>query len=316
MINQIINIGNHIKTILWIFFIMFFGFSANAESAANTSESFGIIKSINQQDDIIKSLRKDIRNTIIIIKRNSRPENLPELKFYKYKVKKDDNFWKILSKSSLNIDTLSSVNSLSSPMDVFPGKEIFLSNMRGIIHKVNSNETIGDISKKYNTEKEYICIVNKICENIIGKEYLFIPSGELSNIERSLFLGVGFASPLKHYTRTSGFGNRVDPINKQFRFHAGLDLACPVGSKVYAARKGRVIFSGYNGGYGLLIILKHEHGYLTYYGHLKKAFIKEGDIIARGALLGLTGNSGRSTGPHLHFEVRKEARPVNPGILL
>jgi murein DD-endopeptidase MepM/ murein hydrolase activator NlpD len=304
-----------IKSVLPGFFIIFFCLT-DAEASINKSKSFETLKSIEVQDETIKSIRKDIRNTIIVIKKRKMPDNLPELKFYKYKVKQNDNFWKILSKTSLNIDTLSAVNSLPSPLDVIPGKEIFLSNMRGVIHKVNANDTIEDISQKYNIGKEYICKVNKIIDNKINKEYLFIPSGEFSNMERSLFLGTGFASPLKQYTRTSTFGRRIDPFNKKFGFHTGLDLACPVGSNVYAARKGKVIFSGYEGGYGLLLILKHEHGYSSYYGHLKKILQKEGDTVERGSLIGISGDSGRSTGPHLHFEVRKQTRPINPGLLL
>jgi murein DD-endopeptidase MepM/ murein hydrolase activator NlpD len=308
------NIKN-IKTLLLGFIIIFFGIT-DTGSAANKPESFEIIKTVDLQNETIKSIRKDVRNTIIIIKKRQIPDNLPELKFYKYKVKQNDNFWKILSKTSLNIDTLSAINTLTSPLDVSPGKEIFVSNMRGVIHKVNTKDTIETISIKYTIEKEYICKVNKITDNKINKEYLFIPSGELSNIERSLFLGVGFASPLKQYTRTSAFGTRIDPINKKLGFHPGLDLACPTGSEVLAARKGKVTFAGYQGGYGLLLIIKHEHGYSSYYGHLKKIILKEGDVAERGALIGISGDSGRSTGPHLHFEVRKETRPINPGVLL
>ncbi len=305
----------YFKTFLLFIFIVFFGYT-DSGSAAYKSDPFEILKTADPQDDTIKSIRKDIRNTIVIIKKRQFAENLPELKFYKYKLRQNDNFWKILSQTSLNIDTLSAVNSLQSPVDIFPGKEIFICNMRGVLHKVNKNDTIDGISKKYNIRRDYICKVNKITEDGLGKEYLFIPSGELSNIERSLFLGVGFASPLKQFIRTSAFGTRIDPFNKKFGFHPGLDLACPVGSEVFAARKGRVTFAGYRGGYGLLLIIKHEHGYSSYYGHLKKIVIGKGDIVERGALIGISGDSGRSTGPHLHFEVRKETRPINPGVLL
>ena len=296
-------------------FSIFVGFK-DAECSINKSESFDIIKSMDVQNATVKAIRKEIRNTIIILKKGDLPDKMPELKFYKYRVKQGDNFWKILAKTSLNIDTLSKINSLSSPMDVSAGKEIFISNMRGVIYKVNTRDTVESISKIYNIRKEYLCKVNNIIEDNLNKEYIFIPSGEISNVERSLFLGVGFASPLKEYIRTSSFGTRIDPFNKKFGFHSGVDLACPVGSKVYAARKGKVIFSGYKGGYGLLLIVKHEHGYTSYYGHLRKVLIKAGDMVERGHIIGITGNSGRSTGPHLHFEVRKETRPINPGILL
>lgn len=301
----------NILTISIIFFILP---AANANTSG--SASLEVLDTLDLQNDRVQSLRKDVRTTIVIIKKRGDVEALPDLKFYTYKVKKEDNFWKILSKTSLNIDTLSSINSLSSSIDVTPGKEIFISNMRGIIYKVNNNDTIEIISKKFNIDKEYISRINKIKDYKITKEYLFIPSGEISNIERSLFLGIGFACPLKKGIRTSAFGRRIDPFNKKFGFHTGLDLACPPGSSVYAARNGKVIFTGYNGGYGLLVILKHEHGYSTYYGHLKSVLVKVGDVVERGTKIAVSGNSGRSTGPHLHFEVRKNTMPINPGILL
>ncbi len=300
--------------ILSAFFILFLPY-ANAESDTSGS-SFEALKTLDLQDSTIKSLRKDVRDSIIIIKQGQDPANLPELKFYRYKLKNNDNFWKILSKTSLNIDTLSTINSLSSPGDIFPGKEIYVSNIRGIVHKVNNDDTLENISEKYFIPKEYICKINKIADNKIDKEFLFIPSGEISNIEKSLFLGTGFTNPLKNSRRTSSFGTRIDPFNKRLEFHSGLDLACPVGSNVYASRKGKVTFTGYMGGYGLLLILKHEHGYSTYYGHLKKILLQEGAIVGRGEMIAISGETGRCTGPHLHFEVRKETRPINPGILL
>lgn len=304
-----------IKDIALTISIIFFIFTT---TNANTSgsASLDVLETLDLQNDRVQSLRKDVRSAIVIIKKRGDVETLPDLKFYTYKVKKEDNFWKILSKTSLNIDTLSSINSLSSSIDVTPGKVIFISNMRGIIYKVNNNDSIEIISKKYNVDKEYISRVNKIKDYKITKEYLFIPSGEISNIERSLFLGIGFACPLRKSIRTSAFGRRVDPFNKRFGFHTGLDLACPPGSSVYAARNGKVVFTGYNGGYGLLVILKHEHGYSTYYGHLKSVLVKVGDVVERGAKIAVSGNSGRSTGPHLHFEVRKNTLPINPRILL
>jgi murein DD-endopeptidase MepM/ murein hydrolase activator NlpD len=302
--------------IILSFLFIFFPTLTNAKSDMSGCAAFEMLKTLDLQDETIKLIRKDIRNSIVIIKKGGDASSLPELTFYRYRVKGSDNFWKILSKASLNIDTLSTINAFSSPADASIGKEIYISNMRGIVHKVNLNETMKEVSGKYGIAAEYIRKVNKITDDKITKEFIFVPSGEISNIERSLFLGVGFASPLKNSRRTSSFGRRLDPFNKRLEFHSGLDLACPVGSDVYASRKGKVEFAGNYGGYGLLVIIKHEHGYSTYYGHLKKVLIKEGDAVERGSLLALSGESGRSTGPHLHFEVRKETRPINPGILL
>ena len=114
-----------------------------------------------------------------------------------------------------------------------------------------------------------------------------------------------------------GSAEEENPFNrKRMQFHSGVDIACRMRTKVFAARDGKVIFAGYKGGYGRLVIVKHEHGYHTYYGHLSKTIVKPGQKVPRGKLIALSGNTGRTTGPHLHFEVRKRGRPVNPGTLL
>lgn len=272
------------------------------------------IKNLNIQDEKVRSLRKDIRRSIYIIKSRKDQGLMPDLKFYKYRVDKKDSFWKIIAKTSQDIDTLYTVNDLSCPDDIFNKKLIFIPNMRGVIHKVKKRETIQDIARQYKIEKDYIYKANNL--TALNKKYLFIPCARISNLERSLFLGVGFASPIMNGYRTSNFGTRIDPFNKEFQFHSGVDIACPIGTKVYAARNGKVIFTGYKGGYGLLVIIKHEHNYSSYYGHLSRILIKTGSSIKRGDVIAYSGNSGRTTGPHLHFEVRKNTVPKNPGILI
>jgi murein DD-endopeptidase MepM/ murein hydrolase activator NlpD len=272
------------------------------------------LKDLNISNNQIKSLRRDIRKTIFTTKSRRDPQDLPELKFYRYRVRKGENFWKILSKTSQNIDTLITINSLSTPSDIHPGKIIYIPNMRGIIFENRNLDSIEKISRKFKLNKRYINKVNNI-ENQT-KKYLFIPNAEISNLERSLFLGTGFASPLKRGKRTSIFGNRIDPIDKTIKFHTGIDIACPLGSKVYASRSGEVIFTGFRGNYGLLVVLKHKYSYHSYYGHLSRIKTKMGAFVKRGEIIALSGNSGRTTGPHLHFEVRKKSRAINPGILL
>jgi murein DD-endopeptidase MepM/ murein hydrolase activator NlpD len=272
------------------------------------------LKDINLSNNKIKRLRSDIRKTIYTTKSRRDPQHLPKLKFYKYRVRKGENFWKILSKTSQNIDTLITINSLSTPADIHPGKTIYIPNMRGIIFENRNLDSIEEISRKFKINEIYLKKVNNI-ENET-KKYLFIPNAEISNLERSLFLGTGFASPLNSGRRTSGFGNRIDPIDKTMKFHSGVDIACPVGSKVFAARSGKVIFTGFCDNYGLLVVIDHSHSYQSYYGHLSRIKTKIGTLVKRGEIIALSGNTGRTTGPHLHFEVRKKSRAINPGILL
>ncbi|HEY8343981.1 MAG TPA: peptidoglycan DD-metalloendopeptidase family protein [Bacillota bacterium] len=111
---------------------------------------------------------------------------------------------------------------------------------------------------------------------------------------------------------SSNFGWRMHPILKKNKFHSGIDLAVPTGTAVAAADSGRVLVSGWNGGYGYFIAIDHGNGISTAYGHNSRLLVKEGDIVTKGQTISLSGNTGLSTGPHLHFEVRKDGKPVNP----
>lgn len=111
---------------------------------------------------------------------------------------------------------------------------------------------------------------------------------------------------------SSGFGLRKDPFTARAQKHSGVDLAAPKGTEVYALQEGRVTYSGWRGDYGRLVVVRHEDGTETRYGHLSERLVKEGETVDSNTIIGKVGTSGRSTGPHLHFEIRKNARPVNP----
>lgn len=120
--------------------------------------------------------------------------------------------------------------------------------------------------------------------------------------------------PCNKYTRiASGFGVRIHPILKVRKFHKGIDFAADRGTPVYAAGDGVILKTNKNlGGYGNEIVINHDFGYQTRYAHLQKFLIKRGQKIKRGQLIGYVGNTGSSTGPHLHYEVLKNGKHVNP----
>ena len=111
---------------------------------------------------------------------------------------------------------------------------------------------------------------------------------------------------------SSDFGWRIDPFDGKRRFHNGVDIAAPEGTPVKAVETGKVIFSGKEKGYGNLIILEHLNGYRTYYAHLKEVKVHKGEIIGKNEIIGNVGMTGRATGPHLHFEIRKGKYIFNP----
>lgn len=111
---------------------------------------------------------------------------------------------------------------------------------------------------------------------------------------------------------TSAFGLRKDPFTYRIRHHDGTDISAPYGSRIVATAKGKVVFSQYEGGLGHLVKIDHGNGIETWYAHLKTRLVKEGDLVVRNDEIGTLGSSGRSTGPHLHYEVHVNGKPVNP----
>ncbi len=111
---------------------------------------------------------------------------------------------------------------------------------------------------------------------------------------------------------TSHFGWRVDPMTGSQRFHGGIDLAAASGTPVYAPQAGLVMFSGYYGGYGNVVVLSHGNSLFTLYGHNSQLLVRPGDAVYRGQMISKVGSTGRSTGPHLHFEVHHNGQYVNP----
>ena len=110
----------------------------------------------------------------------------------------------------------------------------------------------------------------------------------------------------------SGYGMRIDPVYHVRRFHAGMDFSAPVGTDVFATGNAKVVFTGWKQGYGNTVELDHGFGYTTLYAHLYKVLVHNGQNVKRGDVIALVGNTGKSTGPHLHYEVRYQDKPVDP----
>ncbi len=115
---------------------------------------------------------------------------------------------------------------------------------------------------------------------------------------------------------SSNFGNRIDPFTGKMSFHEGIDFPADSGTPVVAAASGKVIESGYQPQYGKIIAIDHGNGLVSRYAHASQVYVKEGDLVVRGQKLASVGSTGRSTGPHLHFEVRLNGVPQNPARFL
>lgn len=170
------------------------------------------------------------------------------------------------------------------------------------VHKITHNEVILQAKEKEYTLNLYH---QKVLESTVEKE---------SDEKKKNEFKVNWPCTIRKIT--SGFGYRQHPLGGGRLFHKGIDIAVSRGTPVYAAAGGIIAFTGRSGAYGNLVKIDHEKGYQSRYGHLKKYVVKKGDLIGKGQLIAYSGNTGRSSGPHLHFEIRKGGIPINPKKIL
>jgi murein DD-endopeptidase MepM/ murein hydrolase activator NlpD len=129
--------------------------------------------------------------------------------------------------------------------------------------------------------------------------------------KRSLLAAKPTAWPVRGWI-SSGFGSRVSPLSGEKGYHGGVDIANDLGTPVRATADGRVAYAGWEGGYGKLVVVEHGHGFSTYYGHLSEIQASVGQMVRRGTAIGLMGQTGDATGPHVHYEIRVYGAAVDP----
>jgi len=244
----------------------------------------------------------------------------PSLRVSIYRAKNGDNLWTIARKNNLDFYTLLSINRLEKANKISIGQKVKIPNQRGLLHTVHKSDVLEDIALKYDVDIRKIIRVNRILSpNEITKGTdLFIPGAKVShNLSKEILRDSGvpptFAWPCRKYTRiSSSFGYRKDPFTGRRAFHSGTDFAPGYGARVYASMGGRVTHAGYLGGYGKLVVIKHANGFETRYGHLSRILVRKGRNVGQEQQIGKVGNTGRSTGPHLHFEIRERGKAKNP----
>lgn len=184
-----------------------------------------------------------------------------------------------------------------------------------LIHRLNTDRIALDAAQTQ-LEKDSKAL-EILIQQKVAEEQARIEAQAKTNSRKSIIIrGTGmFAYPSDGPT-SSPFGWRVHPVLGYRRFHAGLDFAASYGSTIRAADSGTVIFAGWYGGYGRAVIINHGHGITTLYGHSSELYVSEGQTVQRGQAIAAVGSTGLSTGPHLHFEVRRNGTPVNPADFL
>ena len=185
----------------------------------------------------------------------------------------------------------------------------------GLWHFVKSSFSLSVLMKKYGVQMKEVAQINEWSPNAGFQGWLFLPySKEYHQAYQKTGVSRQSVKVLKGEFIWPIFGSRITSrLGKRWGVnHRGLDVATGIGGIVLAAQTGRVTKAGAHGGYGNTVFLQHEQGYRTVYAHLSTTLVKEGDYVEKGQVIALSGNSGRSTGPHLHFEIECGGIPLNP----
>lgn len=175
---------------------------------------------------------------------------------------------------------------------------------RQLLSMTNSQIAVAT-TQKYNELKKQLYIQSKSYDELV----------KLASTQEEMLKHIPAIQPIlnKDLTRTaSGFGWRIDPIYRTRRFHEGMDFTAPIGTEIYATGNGTVRLAGWRQGYGNTVEINHGFGYKTLYGHMHKIHVRVGQKVNRGDVIGTVGNTGKSTGPHLHYEVHHRGKVVNP----
>lgn len=236
------------------------------------------------------------------------------MKYEEYTIEKGDNLTTISKKIGVNLDTLVSVNKISNANKLSPGQKIKIPNRNGLLYTIKKGDNLEEITDKYDIQLDKVLAFNKIIDkdSVSAGDEIFLLGAKYTLEERIDKFGQMFSLPT-HITRISSlFGYRVHPITGVRTKHMGVDIPGNLNTPIYASRNGKVIFAGYSGGYGNLVIVRHDKGYTTYYGHLNKITTRVGANVGTGTMIGKMGSTGNSTGSHLHFEVRRNGVALNP----
>ena len=249
----------------------------------------------------------EIKKKAIASKDFEEPDKKKPLKIVQHTVKSGETLSEIAQMYGVSMDTICGCNRLESYDLVHVGQVLKIPNKDGLLVSVQRGQTLPALAKKYNVA------INKIVEENsfanpdfinIGQD-IFIPDAKPLDIFK------GFLWPVHTKNITSGYGWRKDPFYGESQFHQGIDVRANY-EWVRASKYGRVSYAGWLGGYGKVVVVTHPGGDKTLYGHLSKITVREGQYVKQGQIIAKSGNTGNSTGPHLHFEIIRKGQHINP----
>lgn len=243
----------------------------------------------------------------------------PGVAFYIHTVKPRENLWKIAARRRYSVHSIIGCNPELGTYDVAVGQRVIVPARGGSLHTIQLGDTWQKIADRYGVESETIQRTNAGVSSLVPGEYIFVPGARpdmalMNPAMRAKYeLRALFTSPLGGRL-SSVFGKRRHPVTGAARsFHGGIDIAVPDNTWVGAAAAGVVtVASSGIGHYGTAVFIDHGNGYETQYGHLSKVMVRPGQRVKPRQLIAKSGSTGRVTGPHLHFTIKKNGVHQDP----
>ncbi|TGN18003.1 peptidoglycan DD-metalloendopeptidase family protein [Leptospira idonii] len=235
-------------------------------------------------------------------------DKLKKLKVTQYKVKKNETLSEIASKFKVSAESIAGSSGIQAEVALLQGQILNIPNKQGLVYKLKKGDTLAKVADFYKVKMEDIYSENSL------EDYDLLKSGQKVFLPGAVIPETGpiWRIPVTSKVITSGWGTRSYP---QYKFHMAIDLRANY-EPVYAARKGKVIFSGWMGGYGNAVMIQHDESYQSLYAHNSRLYVKQGDYVSAGKQISRSGCTGYCFGPHLHFEIIKDGKNINPTKIL
>ena len=312
----------------------------DARLVSEEHELEGSIPSLFSNVDIIQpdkdknSLKEELKGTVLQSQKNGAETAKPEpllktqktqekeekkkqnvvkkrTKTSRHVVQRGESLWRISQRYNVPVYAIVSANPGKARKIIKPGEVLKIPPGVGVFHRVRRGQTLSGIAKKYRVALSQVRSANSITGThlSIGQK-VFIPGGKPLPVYKWISKPM-FRWPLQGRL-TSTYGWRRHPFSGRRQFHPGIDLAAKWGTKIYAAAKGVVVFAGRAGPYGKLVVLRHRDGYFSAYAHCSRLRVRKGKYVKKGQFIAKVGSTGTSTGSHLHFEVRRYKKKINP----
>ena len=276
------------------------------------------IQRLDTRDAVFSQFLSDVESSrrLLFITANGRYSSqnpLDVLTIYSYTPGEGESILTLSARCNVPYSSIATLNRIANAADMQAGKPLLLPSMPGLFIPENPENELECLMQSSRSEEGYRLTINNGSAKVVCR---FYPGEDFKSTERIFYLNRGFYFPLRNFRITSAYGLRQNPVTGSSKVHQGLDLAAPEGTPVYASREGVVSEQGEDPVLGKYIIVTHDSGWISLYGHLSVIGTVLRQQVNSASLIGRVGSTGQSTGPHLHFELRQNGRPQDPERLL